>query len=295
MTDAGAAVGMDRLPWLDDEPAPQAAPRPRELVTRPRAKSDARSLAGWAVAAVLLVAGSSFWLGTQSGQQSERDRYEAPAAASPEAKVKLPEARASPATPTVPVIASPEVQPAPAPQVDVPQPRTERVARGSRPTVVRRRTLKPMDMEDSDLSRTVAEQEGAAPKAASAQSETAKAPAPAPAATVPAARPLASRQQLKLWPARETKGASGRLVQIGAFGTRQQAKLGWRRMQRAYPAIGRLPATVVTARNSRGKRFYRFQIGTTSQAHSEVLCQRMDRIRFSCAVVGLPWKAKVER
>ena len=66
-------------------------------------------------------------------------------------------------------------------------------------------------------------------------------------------------------------------------------------MQRAYPAVGRLPATVVTDRNSRGRTFYRFQIGTTSQAHSEVLCQRMQTIHFSCAVVGLPWKAKVER
>jgi hypothetical protein len=57
-----------------------------------------------------------------------------------------------------------------------------------------------------------------------------------------------------------------------------------------------LPATVVSARNSRGRYFYRFQIGTTSQAHSEVLCQRMERIRFSCAVVGLPGKKKaVER
>jgi hypothetical protein len=36
-------------------------------------------------------------------------------------------------------------------------------------------------------------------------------------------------------------------------------------------------------------------VGTTSQAHSEVLCQRMQRIELSCAVIDLPWKAKVER
>jgi hypothetical protein len=63
----------------------------------------------------------------------------------------------------------------------------------------------------------------------------------------------------------------------------------------AYPAVAHLPAVVRPDRNSRGRVFYRFRIGTTSQAHSEVLCQRMERIRFSCAVVGLPWKAKVER
>ena len=67
-------------------------------------------------------------------------------------------------------------------------------------------------------------------------------------------------------------------------------------MVRSYPAVAHLPATVVGDRNSNGDHFYRFQIGTTSQAHSEVLCQRMERIQFSCAVVGLSWKPRgVER
>jgi hypothetical protein len=63
-----------------------------------------------------------------------------------------------------------------------------------------------------------------------------------------------------------------------------------------YPAVAHLQATVVEVPNSHGRRFYRFQIGTTSQAHSEVLCQRMEKIHLSCAVVGLPWKPRgVER
>jgi hypothetical protein len=66
-------------------------------------------------------------------------------------------------------------------------------------------------------------------------------------------------------------------------------------MARAYPAMKRLPAVVVETRNSLGRTFYRFQVGTTSQAHSEVLCQRMQSISLSCAVVGLPWKSRVER
>jgi hypothetical protein len=66
-------------------------------------------------------------------------------------------------------------------------------------------------------------------------------------------------------------------------------------MVRAYPALSQLPAVVRPTRNSKGRVFYRFRIGTTSQAHSEILCQRMQRIELSCAVVGLPWKAKVER
>jgi hypothetical protein len=114
-----------------------------------------------------------------------------------------------------------------------------------------------------------------------------------PAPTVPRA---ANTQNVRLWPARESAGASGRVVQIGAFGSRIQAKRGWWHMARAYPAVKRLPAVVMETRNSRGRPFYRFQIGTTSQAHSEILCQRMQRIGFSCAVVGLPGERKaVER
>src|SRR5207302_6396412 len=107
-----------------------------------------------------------------------------------------------------------------------------------------------------------------------------------------AARPM----PLRPWQPRVVAGAAGRLVQIGAFGTVLQAKRGWWFMVRAYPAVARLPAVVRPDRNSRGRVFYRFRVGTTSQAHSEVLCQRMQRIRLSCAVVGLPWRPSgVER
>ena len=99
----------------------------------------------------------------------------------------------------------------------------------------------------------------------------------------------------KPWNPRVFAGAAGRVVQIGAFGSVPQAKRGWWYMVRAYPAVAHLPAVVRPARNSKGRTFYRFQVGTTSQAHSEILCQRMHRIGLSCAVVGLPWKPKVER
>jgi hypothetical protein len=111
----------------------------------------------------------------------------------------------------------------------------------------------------------------------------------------PAIAPM-NTQGVRLWPARVSSGAAGRVVQIGAFGSTVQAKRGWVHMARAYPGVKRLPAVVVETRNSRGRHFYRFQIGTTSQAHSEVLCQRMQRIGLSCAVVGLPGERKaVER
>jgi len=111
----------------------------------------------------------------------------------------------------------------------------------------------------------------------------------------PAVQPKMQVAVPKPWNPRIFAGAAGRLVQVGAFGSIEQAKLGWRYMARAYPAVARLPAVVRPIRNSKGLVFYRFQVGTTSQAHSEVLCQRMQKIRLSCAVVGLPSKAKVER
>lgn len=275
MTDSRAAVGFDRLPWLsDEEPKAHKAPD-----TKPRASR--RELAGWGVAGALLLAGGSYWVGTQTAPSREADRV-APAPAAPSATVQLPQARSIAPTPQVALAPVPQVQPAPAPTVAVPAREKAR-----RPASTRPRALAPMDMSGSDLEKTVAEQQGSKDKPA---------PAAEPAKPVAVAAPVArAPQPLRLWPSRQARGASGRLVQIGAFGSRQQAKLGWRRMTRAYPAVGRLPAVVVASRNSHGRMFYRFQIGTTSQAHSEVLCQRMSRIRFSCAVVGLPWKAKVER
>ena len=107
---------------------------------------------------------------------------------------------------------------------------------------------------------------------------------------------VARAAPLRPWPPRVIAGAAGRLVQIGAFGSVSQAKRGWWFMVRAYPAVAHLPAVVRPDRNSRGRIFYRFRVGTTSQAHSEVLCQRMQGIRLSCAVVGLPWRPRgVER
>ena len=49
-----------------------------------------------------------------------------------------------------------------------------------------------------------------------------------------------------------------------------------------------LPAVVTDIPSLRnGRVYYRLQIGTTSQAHSEVLCQRMKAIGQSCVVVDL--------
>jgi hypothetical protein len=268
MTDSRAAVGFDRLPWLTDEPEPAPAASKRRV----------GELGGWAVAATLLVAGASYWLGTRTAV----DRPDQVSVGHPGsvATVPLPQPRSTPSDREVSLPATaPEVAPPRARTIDVPRAAHEQ-ASGPKPTT-------PAESSESQETAETAQPDTAA--AATTQPVTApRAPVQAP----PVVRP----QPLTLWPSRVSHGASGRLVQIGAFGSRYQAKLGWRYMTRSYPAVKRLPAVVVETRNSRGRHFYRFQIGTTSQAHSEVLCQRMERIRLSCAVVGLPWKPRgVER
>jgi hypothetical protein len=181
-----------------------------------------------------------------------------------------------------------EVQIAPAPQVE-PAPSAE--LRPAPTPLVRPAPERPSAVSTETVAERVAA-EMSEEAAATAEDKSSPAAAPAPETKSP---PLASAKSLRLWPSRVTDGAYGRLVQIGAFGSVRQAKLGWAHMVHAYPGVARLPAVVRPARNSKGRIFYRFQIGTTSQAHSEVLCQRMQKIRFSCAVVGLPWKEKIER
>lgn len=89
------------------------------------------------------------------------------------------------------------------------------------------------------------------------------------------------------WPVREVEGSAGRLVQVGTFSTRRQAKRGWNALMRVNPSLQRLPAMVVPVQSKRdGKVYYRLQMGTTSQAHSVVLCQKLRMIGQSCIVTG---------
>jgi hypothetical protein len=267
MTDSRVALGMDRLPWLPDEPA-----RPARTPKQPAGGGILR----WAVATILLVAGVSYWLGTRTGTDVTfgPPRSSAP----PSAALPLPEATRVAPREEVQRLTPPEVRPIPEPEV---RGVTER-SPSWRPLP---RTV-PKPVADR-VKRTIVTDE------IDHISQTQEIPPGRPAQAI--SRP-ANTQYVRLWPARESAGASGRVVQIGAFGSRLQAKLGWKHMAGAYPGVKRLPAVVVEAKNSRGRPFYRFQIGTTSQAHSEILCQRMERIRFSCAVVGLPGAHKaIER
>ncbi len=272
MTDTRVALAPDRLPWLQDVP-------------EKRHSTSVRPLWAWTAAVVLLVAGASYWLGIQRGMGEQEPTQSAPAQRT--VTTPLPQPQILPPAGDVQISPVPQIEPAPLPEV--------REAPARAPAI----RSAPTRRSDGTKAEPVADK--AAPAEASddaaAKAEKGGSPAPAAQSERPASTPpLASAQSLRLWPSRVTSGAYGRVVQIGAFGSVHQAKVGWVRMTRAYPGVKRLPAVVREARNSRGRKFYRFQIGTTSQAHSEVLCQRMQKIDYSCAVVGLPWKPKgVER
>ena len=255
MSDSRVMGGTDRLPWLSDEPARKAV----------QAKRGAWDWTGWAICAVLILAGFSFWLGGRSVVREV-----------PQKSTSQPAPVAT--MPQQPVAQSPEVRVAPQPQV----------ARAVEPQV------RIVRVPEVRIVQQVVKAAPSSEKQAAPEEVAAAAPPPNTAA-LPAAPKASAPVTLRPWPPRVVAGASGRLVQIGAYGSGLQAKQGWVAMVRAYPALQKLPAVVVITRNSKRRLFYRFQIGTTSQAHSEVLCQRMEKISLSCAVVGLPWKAKVER
>jgi len=248
MTDSRLAYDPDRLPWLTEE-------------RKPRRKIGAPALLLWALLAAVLVAGAAYWLGMQSA--AGPDDFTDTARTAPAATVKLPEpAIAEPRAQEVQPPAMPDVQPVaePAP-VRIPQAEPVRTARSQ---TRHRAWAKPH-------ARTVTHK--------------------ARARAVVVHRPVAAKRPaaMQAWPAAVSEGAYGRVVRIGVFSSRRQAKLAWWAIVRHYPGMRRLKAVVAPVRSLRnGRIYYRLQFGTTSQAHSEVLCQRMRFIAQSCVVVGLP-------
>lgn len=229
---------------------------------KPASRSGRTPLVLWSAAAALLVAGSSYWLGMTSAgegfEASERMRGES------SATIALPEPVAAPRV-------DDEAGPAPMPQV-------EPVA--APPPVSISRTPSPAPAGRSAQSRRSA---STARKSSSGSRASA-------GASSSATQDKAQAQEL--WPSNQSEGAAGRAVRIGTFSSRLQAKRGWRAIVRIYPGMGRLKAVVVPSPSLRnGRTYYRLQFGTTSQAHSAVLCQWMRSIGQSCVVIGQPQKS----
>jgi hypothetical protein len=251
MAYAHAAPDHERLPWLKNEK--KAAP-----------KSETPLLVGWGLVALSVVAGASYWLGMSDAQPL----FDGPGVdVAPSATVRLPEPQKPAPAAEVTIPAMPEVKPSPAPA-------EVKVARARR-AKQRPRKIGPM------------ERDAALPAVVAAQKE--KASAPENEAADKAEEKAPERKPVTYWPASVSENAYGRVVRIGTFSSRLQAKRAWWKVVKVYPGMKSLKAVVAPVPSYRnGRTYYRLQFGTTSQAHSEILCQRMRIVRVSCSVVGLP-------
>lgn len=212
-------------------------------------------LLGWALTATLLVAGSSYWMGIQSLKNESVLKLRAHAA--PKAPVLLPQPR----------ITQPSL-------LEVSQERTsssEVIVADPRPVVV---APTPKQKESSLAADQVEDAEPATAIEAAAVQKPEK-------SSERAADPD------RIWPVQTVEGASGRLVRIGHFASASEAKKGWETVLRQYPGMERLKSLPVAIKSLRnGQLYYRLQVGTTSQAHSDVVCQRMRDMDQSCSVIG---------
>ena len=215
---------------------------------RPNKRSATWVVAFLAASAVAIIAALSFWLG-MNGTLAPKPAVQT----QPETRVDLPAADPlfEPA-PFQPEPVMPRVEPAPLPApVVIRQQEEVRVASASRRRDVVHRT------------------KTTRPKAAAA------------AKKVPEKKTVAYSNPWK------SDGVSGRMVRIGAYGSLEKGKKAWSQLAQLSPSFKRLPAVVTDLPSRTGRIYYWLQVGTTSQAHSEVLCQRMRSIGQSCLVVDL--------
>ncbi len=279
MAEVRAVPDADRLPWLSNDVQPVRRRRTGVLLA-------------WPLAAAALVGGMSYWLGT------DRD-------AAPDAPTEMT-GRLSSAAPAGPIgTAAPaeSIEPEPVPQAPIDQLEPTRlplVQPAPEPPPVAMRTVEaPSIPEPAQVAvaepgpeQQASETPGEEAAAAAVTPQVEGNPAPQTASVQP---PLLQKPQpvvrtpLRPWPAAQSTGAAGRMVRIGTFASRYQAKRAWWRVIRTYPGLRRLKAVVVPFASVRnGRTYYRLQFGTTSHAHSVVLCQRMRIVGQSCVPVGLP-------
>jgi hypothetical protein len=213
-------------------------------------------LLGWAFTATLLVAGSSYWMGIQSLKNESVSKLHASTV--PKTPLLLPQPRTT-------------------------QPSPSEVSQEERPSSAEVIVLERTPVVVAPISKQ---------KEASLAADPVKGSEPATAieeAVGP--KPEKSGERAAdpdhTWPVQTIEGASGRLVRIGHFATASEAKKGWETVVRQYPGMERLKSLPVAIKSLRnGQLYYRLQVGTTSQAHSDVVCQRVRDMDQSCSVIG---------
>jgi hypothetical protein len=212
---------------------------------------------GWVVSflassVVAIIAALSFWLGMNGGLRPRLG-----VEAQPEVQVELPPAASSNAPVLLqPEPAMPQVEPSPVPP-SVVLPAQEEVR-----------------LEAPPVRRVAAKRAAAAHRARAS-------------AAKPIDKPVEDSESTRYANPWKSTGVSGRMVRVGAYSSLEKSKEAWSRLAELSPAIKQLPAVVTDIQTPNGSTLYWLQIGTTSQAHSEVLCQRMRAIRQSCVVVDV--------
>lgn len=251
-------VSSERLPWLDDEPAPAASPTATRAA--PARIRTGRALLPLYLLLALLIVGvgiGAWWLGTR---QRAAPPPELPAEATAPIPVNAPEPLA--------------VDAAPAPGEDdsvagnAAAPSTTGAAVRPSPRIAR-------EAADVRSGRSVTRNEDRARRPTFPADEPVIAPPPTGPSPIAVYRPNPDR---------------GRVVQLGAFPSRTQAERAWKKVTRRYPYLATKPKMVNTVDvrglgGGRPTRMYRLQLGTSSQAQSVVICQQLERAGQSCVVV----------
>lgn len=251
MAETIAASESERLPWLNDD-------------HKARRGGGRWVLALLAATTMVVVAAVSFWLGLSRTQTTDQNG----SAARPTATIPIapPEAATEPAMRQPEPAPMPDVQPAPAPApLAIPD----------------QQDVQPSVQIAPPVARMMRKPATAAPRVHGKVS-------PAKGVTTEKTVAADEAKGLRFANPWESGGVSGRMVRIGTYGSLDQGKQAWSRIARVFPGLKKLPAVVTDIPSLRnGRTYYRLQIGTTSQAHSEVLCQRMRAIGQSCVVVDL--------
>jgi hypothetical protein len=129
-------------------------------------------------------------------------------------------------------------------------------------------------------------------KAAPAQARQQGAEVRRPASTVrraPVRRRVARREASAPTPVSLQPVVRGRIIQTGAYTSRQEAELAWQSLVRKWPYLGTKPRLIspleVRSTDGRATQMFRVQLATASQAQSVVICQRLTAAKQSCVVV----------
>lgn len=248
MSQAIRPANTERLPWLANEPQPVVTSRLREL-------------AGWLVAAVLLLGIGASWLIMRVSDRGPSPRSRPV----PAAIVALPPAR--PHGPERDVL-SKQSRPSP----NVPEPQSALVQRSR-----------------AEATRQVQSNGRAMIRNAPPSKRRPQVPVLADIVRRVSSAEVVQRSHLVLRPASGATPSFGCVVQVGAFLDMDQGELVWRDMVRALPAVEQVRASVIQNRDWNGQTFYQFQIRTGSRKDSQLLCRSMVQSNIRCEEVRFPW------